>query len=151
MLMKKTILPILTFVCAMLCFVIARTQNGIISTVAGNGTAAYSGNGGPATAASLLYPNGITSDGLGSFYITDQGTIRKVSAAGIITQVAGNGSMAFSGDGGPAIGAGINVGFYYTGYVAADNFGNLYISDDNNWIRKVNASGIISTIAGNGT
>lgn len=122
---------------------------GNISTYAGNGTAAYSGDGGPATAASLRNPNRMTIDAAGNIFIADAGNnvIRKISTTGIITTVVGTGVSGFSGDGGPATAARMSqplgVGF--------DGNGNMYIADGfNRRIRKVNPSGIISTIAGNG-
>ena len=122
---------------------------GIISTVAGNGAAAYSGDGGAATSAKLNYPNGVTVDGAGNLYISDtnNNVIRKVSPAGIISTVAGNGVAGFSGDTGSATAAQLTLPFS----AALDSVGNLYIADaSNNVIRKVNAAGIISTVAGNG-
>ena len=124
---------------------------GIVTTVAGNGTQGYSGDGGPATSAQLN-PYCVAVDGSGNLYIADysNSVIRKVTAAtGIITTVAGNGTHGYSGDGGPATGAQL---WFPTG-VAVDGSGNLYIADStNNRIRKVTAAtGIISTVAGNGT
>ena len=126
---------------------------GIITTVAGNGTAGYSGDSGLAVSASLNMPDGVTVDGAGNLYISDNGNnvIRKVMAStGIITTIVGNGTAGYSGDGGPATSAKLNdpsLG------VALDAAGNIYISDDgNNVIRKVTVStGKISTIAGTGT
>ena len=126
------------------------TPAGIISTVAGNGTAGYSGDGGPATAAEINNPYGVAIDGSGNIYIADyyNNRIRKVTPAGIITTVAGNGTLAYAGDGGYATAAELNDP---TG-VAVDGNGNLYIADfGNSRIRKVNAAGVISTISGNGT
>jgi sugar lactone lactonase YvrE len=129
---------------------------GIISTVAGNGAMGYSGDGGPATSASLFAPVGVAVDGAGNIYISDMSNnrIRKVTAStGIISTVAGNGTFGYSGDGGPAI----NAGLRGPAGVAVDRAGNIYIADQN-WgsgnerIRRVTAStGIISTVAGNGT
>jgi sugar lactone lactonase YvrE len=121
---------------------------GVISTIAGTGFGGASGDGGPATAATLSAPDAVAVDASGNIYICDHSSnrIRKISA-GIISTVAGGGT-ANPGDGGPATAASLN---FPTG-VAADNFGNIYIADGaNNRIRKVNAGGIISTIAGNGT
>ncbi len=82
------------------------TTAGIITTVAGNGTDGFSGDGGPATSAQLYqFPSGITVDQDGNLFIGDNGRIRKVTPAGIITTVAGNGTDGFSGDGGPAVSA----------------------------------------------
>lgn len=109
--------------------------NGIISTIAGNGTAGYSGNGGPATAAELNTPYGVTVDALGNIYIADMGNnrIRKITG-GIISTYAGNGTAGFSGDGGPAILAELHNPYG----VATDASGDLFIADmSNNRIREV--------------
>src|SRR5262249_44925499 len=109
---------------------------GIISTVAGNGTFGYSGDGGPATSAQLNSAAGVALDGAGNLYIADfrNQRIRKVDAAGTITTVAGNGTSGYSGDGGPAISAQLS----FPGGVAVDSAGNLYIADQSNQrIRKV--------------
>src|SRR5438552_723994 len=124
---------------------------GIITTVAGNGSYAFAGDGGAATGASLNQPRGVALDASGNLYIADQSNlrIRKVDAAsGIITTVAGNGSPAFAGDGGAATSASLNE----PSGVALDASGNLYIADQfNHRIRKVAAAtGIITTVAGNG-
>ena len=125
--------------------------SGQLTVVAGIGIFGFSGDGGPATSASLASPVSVALDGAGNLFITDQGNqrIRRVDAAtGIITTVAGNGSSGFSGDGGPAISASLSgpIG------VALDGTGNLFFADaGNNRIRKVDTSGIISTVAGNGS
>ena len=123
---------------------------GIITTIAGNGTIGFGGDGGQATDAQLYYPQAVTFDAAGNLYIgvTDNytGRVRKVNSAGIITTVAGGGTGAL-GDGGQATDATLNP---YG--ITFDAVGNLYIADFNNSrIRKVNTAGIISTIAGNGT
>src|ERR1017187_7415382 len=81
------------------------TPAGIISTVAGNGNAGFSGDGRSATTAQLKSPRGIVVDNVGNLYIADSGNnrIRKVTSAGVIDTVAGNGSAGYSGDGGPAV------------------------------------------------
>jgi sugar lactone lactonase YvrE len=126
--------------------------DGIISTVAGdpiyshNG---YSGDGGPATEALLNYPTGITLSPDGSLYFADtiNNRIRRVSPAGIITTVAGNGVAGYGGDGGPATQAALN----YPWGVAVGPDGSLYIADSQNQsIRRVGPDGIITTVAGNG-
>jgi hypothetical protein len=121
--------------------------NGIITTVAGGGSG---GDGGPATDASLSYPSGVAVDGPGNLFIAEWGNsrIRKVDTNGIITTVAGNGTAGYSGDGGVATNA--SLGWIYG--VAVDGAGNLFIADESNSrIRKVDTSGIITTVAGNGT
>ena len=127
-------------------------STGIISTIAGNGSASYGGDGGLATAAALNIPTDIAINGQGNIYIADSANnrIRMVNAStGIISTVAGNGSIFFGGDGGPATSATI----WNPGAVYIDGKDNIYIADIlNNRIRMVNAStGIISTIAGNGS
>lgn len=126
---------------------------GVITTVAGNGTNASSGDGGPATSASI-HPNGVTVDSAGNLYIADVATsvIRKVNTAGIISTVAGfaDEKTVFSGDGGPATSASIYIASNHNG-LAVDGVGNLYIADDGHQrIRKVDTAGIIATVAGNG-
>lgn len=123
----------------------------IISTVAGNGVAGYTGDGGDATLARLTSPFGVAVDASGSIYIADAGTprVRKVDgASGVITTIAGNGSFGYSGDGGPATSASLSS----IGAIAVDTSGTLYISDSGSRIRKVDSgTGVITTVAGNGT
>ena len=121
--------------------------NGIVSTVAGNGTAGNSGAGGLATAGQLAQPTGMTIDNDGNIYIADYNSsvIKKVTTSGIMTIFAGNGTEGFSGDGGPAAQAKL----YRPTAVAVDKDGSLYISDaSNKVIRKVTKAGVITTIAG---
>jgi sugar lactone lactonase YvrE len=125
------------------------SANGIITTVAGNGTRSFSGDGGAATNATLSEPTGIGADASGNLFLTDwlNCRVRKINANGTIVTVAGSASMGFSGDGGAAT----NAALYSPNGVAVDSNGNLFIADsDNNRIRKVNANGIITTVAGNG-
>jgi sugar lactone lactonase YvrE len=124
------------------------TTAGKISTVVGNGTRGSSGDGGPATEAQLNSPHGLAVDSAGNLYIAESYRIRKVTPAGIISTVAGNGTLGYSGDGDLATAAQLNNG--PTG-LAVDSSGNLYIADlSNNRIRKVTPAGKISTVAGNG-
>ena len=125
---------------------------GIITTVAGGGSSASIGDGGPATDAQLSYPSGVSVDSAGNLYIADTGNdrIRKVDAATkIITTVAGGGSTSTIGDGGPATAASLAG----PNTVVLDAAGTLYIADSgNNRIRNVSAATkIISTVAGTGT
>jgi uncharacterized protein (TIGR03437 family) len=124
------------------------SPNGMISTVAGNGYAGNFGDGGPAMNASLGNLTGLALDAAGNLYIADAHNmcVRKVTPGGMISTVAGiNGLQGFSGDGGPATSARLNV-------PAAVMFsgGNLYIADSSNQrIRRVSGNGTITTIAGN--
>jgi uncharacterized repeat protein (TIGR03803 family) len=123
--------------------------SGIITTVAGNGTSGYSGDGGVATNAELSYPQRVAVDANGNLFIadSDNSRIRVVGTNGIITTVAGNGTSGYSGDGGVATNAVLDGPCG----VAVDANGNLFIADyPNNRIRKVGTNGIITTVAGNG-
>jgi sugar lactone lactonase YvrE len=130
-------------------------SDGKITAVAGNGSSGYNGDGGLATAASMYSPNSVAIDRAGNIYISDYRNqcIRKVSPAdGTISTFAGKNANAyphFSGDGGPAKDALMDS----PGSLAIDPAGNLYISDGYNFrIRRVDAAtGIITTVAGNGT
>jgi sugar lactone lactonase YvrE len=127
-------------------------SSGIITTIAGNGTAAYSGDGAAAISASLNFPTGVALDSFGNLFIADASNnrIRKVAAAtGIITTIAGNGISGSGGDGGAATSANLNQPYG----VALDSSDNLYVADtSNNRIRAVPAAtGIIATVAGDGT
>src|ERR1700739_274021 len=124
--------------------------SGIITTVAGNGAEGFSGDGGPATDATLNTPIGVAVDRAGNLYIADafNNRIRKVNVTGVITTVAGNGDARFSGDHAAATNASLGAPFG----VAVDAVGNLYIADTSNHrIRKVDAFGMITTVAGKGT
>jgi len=126
---------------------IREVSNGIITTIVGTGIGAYGGDGGLATNAKLYGPEAVAVDASGALYIADTGNnrVRKVQN-GTITNVAGNGTQGYIGDGGNAI----NAEMYYPEGVAVDSAGNLFISDTgNNRIRKVTKL-IISTIAGSG-
>ena len=123
---------------------------GNIKTIAGNGNAGYSGDGGQATNAELWNPFGISIDQNNNLYIADYANdcVRKVNTSGIIKTVAGSGGThGYGGDGGAATSALLN----YPIGISVDLQNNLYISDyDNSLIRKVTAtSEIITTVAGN--
>jgi trimeric autotransporter adhesin len=125
-------------------------SNGIITTVAGTAVRGSSGDGGPATHAQLNQPLGIAMDGAGNLFIAEclGARIREVSAAGVITTVAGTGASGYSGDGGAAVKAQLACPHG----VAADASGNVYIADTGNQrLRKVGPDGTISTVAGNGS
>ncbi len=122
---------------------------GIITTVAGNGTAGFSGDGGKATQAQLSLPSGVVVDDKGNIYISDRSNdrVRVVDNKGIITTFAGNGVDGYKGDLGPATQAQLSKPFG----LALDKKGNLYIADRvSNRVRKVNPQGIITTVAGDG-
>lgn len=123
------------------------TPDGVISTVAGTGTSGFSGDDGPATAAQVNRPWGITLDAAGSLWIADSANhrVRQVTPNGVIRTVAGNGTAGFSGDGGPATLAKLAV----PSDVVVDSAGNLFIVEFGNWfIRKVTPAGVISWVAG---
>jgi sugar lactone lactonase YvrE len=146
--MKNSLhLKIFSTIVAVLCFIFGTSRAQTITTYAGSGSTTWSGDGGPASAAGVSNPMGIISDGLGNIYFCDQGhnRIRKIDVAGIISEVAGNGSLGFSGDHGPATAA----SFHNPAGLAMDATGNLYVSDElNHIIRKIDKTGIITTIAG---
>jgi Secretion system C-terminal sorting domain len=121
--------------------------SGIITTYAGTGVSGFFGDGGPATAAKIAGASFIAVDTADNLFIGDafNNRIRVVTAStGIITTFAGDGSIGSTGDGGPATAAS-----FYLGGVACDTFGNVYLGDYDK-VRKVNASGIVSTVAGDG-
>ena len=123
------------------------STGGTISTIAGNGTRGYSGDGGPATAAELNAPEGVVFDnGAGSIYFWDDLNyyVRKIDSCGVISTVAGNGVGSESGDGGPALGAGFadSEGLAFCG-------GNLYLSDwPTGTVRMINSCGNINLVGG---
>jgi uncharacterized protein (TIGR03437 family) len=124
------------------------TPTGLISTFAGNGTAGFSGDGGAAGSANLNSPSVVAVDSSGNVYIGDTNNrrVRRVTPSGTISTYAGNGNVNFSGDGGPAISAGISS----PAGLAFDSQGNLYVSDGTNRVRRITAAGVISTFAGSG-
>lgn len=113
------------------------TPNGIITTVAGNGSWGYTGDGGSATEAALGYIRALTVDASDNLYLADYSfsVVRKVTPSGIITTIAGVGAFGYSGDGGLATRAALAM----PEGLAADKTGNLYVSDSGNFrIRKIN-------------
>jgi trimeric autotransporter adhesin len=124
-----------------------QAQTYTISTVAGNGTAGFGGDAGPAAAAQFAQPGGIAIDKSGNVYIADtvNSRIRKIAPDGTVSTFVGAGGAGYSGDGGPAASALIA----HPAAVAVDGSGNVYIADtDNDLIRKVTGT-TITTIAGN--
>jgi sugar lactone lactonase YvrE len=130
-------------------YLIGSSKTRFVYTVAGTQSVGYSGDGGPATFASLEGPTTVARDAGGDLYIADGPTVRRVAAAtDTITTVAGNGFLGYSGDNGPATKARLG----YVRGLAFDKAGDLYIADQtNDVVRKVAAgSGTITTVAGNG-
>ena len=124
---------------------------GIITTVAGNGTQGYSGDGGPATAAAPEDPYGVAVDATGNVYFTEpwNSRIRRIDrATGIITTIAGNGQSGYGGDGGPATDAVLGSPWD----IEINSARNIYFVDGSSRIRKINhATCFITTVAGNGS
>jgi streptogramin lyase len=128
--------------------VIRVDRRGGVTTVAGTGERGFSGDGGPATEATLTNVWDVALDVEGNLYIAGSNRIRKVSVEGVITTIVGTGRRGFSGDGGPAVEAQTSG---ITG-VATDASGNVYFIDyRNRRIRRIGSDGIITTIAGGGT
>lgn len=124
--------------------------SGIITTIAGVGTAGFSGDGGFATNAQLNFPAGVAIDNQGNIYITESTgqRIRKIDSSGIITTIAGTGIIGYNGDNISALIAKLHTPIGIT----CDTQGNLYFADANNHrIRKINSAGVITTICGVGT
>ena len=125
------------------------SQSGTITTIAGTGERGFGGDGGPAVEAQLYYPRGVAVGQMGDLYIADISNhrIRRVGRSGTITTFAGTRARGFSGDGGPATQARL----YHPSGVAVGQLGDLYIADiSNHRIRKVDSTGVITTIAGTG-
>ena len=122
---------------------------GVITTIAGTGERGFGGDGGPATEAQLSSPTGVVLDGSGSLYVADIGNnrIRRIDTEGVITTIAGTGERGSGGDGGPAT----EAQFASPIGLALDGSGGLYVADiGNNRIRRIDAEGVITTIAGTG-
>jgi sugar lactone lactonase YvrE len=124
--------------------------SGVITSIAGTAASHGVGDGGPATSAGLECPAGLAFDSAANLYIADStdNRVRRVDPSGVITTVAGTGAAGFSGDGGPASAAQLNG----PSGVLIDGAGNIFIADRlNNRVRKIDTSGTITTVAGNGT
>jgi sugar lactone lactonase YvrE len=126
---------------------IRKVSGGVITTVAGNRSQGYSGDGGNATNAELNGPLGLTVTPSGDLYIADtaNGVVRKVTN-GVITTVAGNGTQGYSGDSGPAT----NAQLKFPVGIVVDSSGNLYIADTGNWVIRKVSGGSITTLVGLG-
>lgn len=128
---------------------VRRIRDGIITTVAGTGQAAYSGDGGPGTEAAVHWPSAIELDARGNLYIaeTRSHVVRRLAPDGTITTVAGTGDAGFSGDGGPALQARLDQPYG----LAIDDDGTIYVADrGNHRIRRIDPDGTIDTLAGTG-
>ena len=122
------------------------SPSGVVSTLAGSGS--WGSSDGTGSAASFTSPTGVAVDGSGNVYVADAGNnkIRKVSPSGVVSSLAGSGSQ------GSSDGTGSAASFYHPSGVAVDGSGNVYVADaDNNKIRKVSPSGVVSTLAGSGS
>lgn len=133
-----------------LFFISLESYAQIISTIAGNGVAGFSGEGGPATAASFNIPSGATVDKKGNTYFADNlnNVVHRIDINGIVWRFAGTGAAGYSGDGGPATSAKLSLGLGAKS-VVADSIGNVYFAS-NLGVRKVDTDNIITTVAGSG-
>jgi sugar lactone lactonase YvrE len=138
-----------TFLFSFLFSVSLHAQNGIITTIAGSGSAGFSGDGGQALLAEFNRPSGIAVDTLGNIYISDRDNnrVRKIDVNGVVTTIAGTGNAGSSGDGGPAISAELNK----PKGIVLDAQGNIYVAEfAGHRVRKIDVNGNISTYAGTG-
>jgi hypothetical protein len=120
--------------------------SGAMSIVGGNGSAGYSGDGGPATEASFMGPFAVAADGNGGVYVGDGARLRRIDPSGVITTVAGTDDYGAQGDGGPASAAQLDVVYA----LAVDRSGRVYLGGGNR-VRRINLDGIITTVAGTGS
>jgi DNA-binding beta-propeller fold protein YncE len=149
--MKKKLISVFRYSLWIIIFICFNNylEAQIITTIAGKGSAGYSGDGGPATSAQFNFPRALTLGKAGNMYISDLYTsvIRKIDTFGIISTYGGNGTAGYSVDGIPAT----NAELKEPGGLALDDTGNLYISDYGNFrIRKIDTARIINTVAGIG-
>ncbi len=122
---------------------------GVITTIAGTGLSGYSGDGGSSVLSQLSQPTGVAVDTSGNLYVADTGNnrVRKIDSAGVITTVAGTGASGYSGDGGSAVHAQLNM----PSGLAVDAVGNLYVADNRNHsVRRIDPAGVVTTVAGTG-
>ena len=121
--------------------------SGTISTFAGTGQRGFGGDGGPASEATLNRPVGIAADSVGNMYVADSGNrrVRRIDRSGVITTFAGTGECCAQGDGGPAVQARLEPKG-----IATDGKGNVYVADGWARVRRINPTGVITTIAGTG-
>jgi hypothetical protein len=142
--MKRTLFALALSIAAVPAF-----AQDIISTVVGNGTADYSGDGGQATSAGIFWPQQVALIPGGGYYLGGGAQVRKIDANGTISTVAGNSIAGFSGDGGPATAASLS---YMPSSIRRAADGSLYLADYGNFrVRKIGTDGIIRTVAGNGS
>jgi sugar lactone lactonase YvrE len=128
---------------------VRRISAGVIQTVAGNGMQGFSGNGGAATSAELDSPTGLAVGSDGRIFVADSHNqrIRSIAMNGVINTFAGNGVAGYAGDGGPATAAALALP---RGLMVTSSGAVIFADSDNQRLRMVNASGVITTIAGNG-
>jgi len=140
-------MPYKVLICVLAIFYSINVNAQIITTIAGTGVYGHTGDGGPATMAELKLPYSVKLDASCNLYVVDENVVRKIDPNGIITTVAGNGMLGYSGDNGPATAATLNqpIG------LATDSHMNLYIADQQNHvIRKIGTNGIITTYVQSG-
>ena len=140
--------------CAAAALLISGCQPGLTRSVAGTGSYGNTGDSGPATSATLGWPTSVTATPGGGFSFADavSCTIRHVDGAGIITTIAGNGTCGFSGDGGAATAAQLDIstafGTAWSGRLAVDGASNHYVFDTGNArIRRIDTDGTVTTFA----
>ncbi len=132
------------------------TSSGVVTTLAGGGSVggtAYGKQNGTGRAATFSGPSGVAADASGNVYVADDGNslIRKITSSGVVTTLAGGGNVGGLAPGNQN-GTGIAATFYKPVGVAADTSGNIYVADqNNNVIRKITSSGVVTTLAGGGS